>query len=106
MRSLIAGLCTVNVAHRLGYLKGGALDIIEHEWLRTFDWDGLINRTIAPPWQPGLSAADDTQHFDKFEDEPENGSSVKASASDEECWAKLCEAYSEGSVADIKLLNW
>ena len=34
-RALIQGLCTVKVAYRLGYLKGGANDVMTHAWCAT-----------------------------------------------------------------------
>jgi ABC-type uncharacterized transport system ATPase subunit len=46
-------------AERLGYLKGGASDVIGHSWLASFDFDGLVNMTLSPPWVPNLSASDD-----------------------------------------------
>ena len=65
-RTLINGLCTVKVAYRLGYLKGGANDVMAQPWFVGVDWDGLINLTKAPPWQPTsvLKGFDDTQCFD------------------------------------------
>ena len=107
-RSLVKGLLTVSVARRLGYLKAGAEDIIEHGWLRSLDWHGLVNQTITPPWQPDLCAADDTQHFDDFDDLDDSADtpSTPAKAPLDECWAQLCSAYSEGSVADSTKLGW
>ena len=66
-RALIGRLCTVKVADRLGYLKGGAEDLITHEWFAAsrFDWDGLISRFITPPWLPALKGVDDNSQFDE-----------------------------------------
>ena len=64
-RGLITGLLTVKVPNRLGYLKGGAEDLIRHDWFAThLDWDALVNLTIVPPWRPALKDAYDTSHFD------------------------------------------
>ena len=63
-RPLIQGLCTVKVAYRLGYLKGGAEDVQAHAWFDGYDWDGLVNSTIEPPWRPQLNSFDDTTCFD------------------------------------------
>ena len=54
------------MAYRLGYLKGGANDVMTHAWFGRsgFDWGGLVNLTLAPPWRPTLSACDDTTNFD------------------------------------------
>ena len=67
VRALIAGLCTVKVAYRLGYLKGGADDVMAHAWYAgaNFDYDGLINLTLPSPWRPTLGSCDDTTCFDE-----------------------------------------
>ena len=75
-RALIQGLCTVKVAYRLGYLKGGAHDVISHAWFAGFDWDGLVNMTIESPWRPSLRSCEDTTCFD----EPEGGDSLDGPA--------------------------
>ena len=57
------------VGERLGYLKGGAEDVVCQSWFAPpeqppFDWDGLMNLVLPPPWRPTLKSADDTSHFD------------------------------------------
>ena len=81
-RALVQGLLTVRVAHRLGYLKGGAKDVIDHPWLASYDFDGLVNLTIVPPWLPNLTAADDTQYFeaDDVDDEMDEAARVEEEA--------------------------
>ena len=78
MKSLIDGLLQVKVGNRLGYLKNGAEDIIQHAWFGAdrqgkeeeegkptyFDFDSLANRTMEPAWRPQLRAADDVAYFD------------------------------------------
>ena len=55
----------MKVAGRLGYLKGGAEDIVRHAWFAgDFDWDGLVNRTVSPPWKPVTLRSDDVSNFD------------------------------------------
>ncbi|KAH8068715.1 hypothetical protein JL721_6578 [Aureococcus anophagefferens] len=65
MRNLIKGFVTKNVAGRLGYQKGGAEDVVKHAFFEDFDFDGLVNKTLAPPWRPKLKKADDTSYFDQ-----------------------------------------
>ena len=65
MRNLIKGFVTKNVAGRLGYQKGGAEDVVKHACFEDFDFDGLVNKTLAPPWRPKLKKADDTSYFDQ-----------------------------------------
>ena len=120
-KALIAGLCTISVPHRLGYLKGGVNDIIEHEWLASLDWDGLINGTLTPPWHPEVRSAADTQHFEEYKaEEGPRGSAVEdfedprdqavegmaLTPEVERLWADVCAVYSEGSVADLRHMPW
>ena len=73
----------VRVAERLGYLKGGASDVMGHPWLASFDFDGLVNMTLSPPWVPNLSASDDCSYFDpdlRAEDESKDSSKSGAAA--------------------------
>ncbi|CAN7944755.1 unnamed protein product, partial [Ixodes pacificus] len=50
--SLIKRLCRENPSERLGYQKGGIMDIKKHKWFQSFDWDGLQARTLQPPFEP------------------------------------------------------
>ena len=74
----------------MGYLKGGAEDLISHPWFnmpgQALDWDGLINQTVAPPWRPDLASADDTSFFD------EEAQAECVAAQKEEGSMKLSEA--------------
>jgi len=101
-RALIQGLCTVKVAYRLGYLKGGADDVMAHAWFVAFDWDGLVNMTIEPPWRPSLSSSDDTTCFDEAEgDDSLDGPANKVPQEELEAkWKSLQAEYSHGSSAN------
>ena len=55
------------MAYRLGYLRGGASEVLSHVWFEDFDWDGLVNMSVAPPWRPQLKRADDASFFDDSE---------------------------------------
>ena len=77
--AIIKKFCKENPSERLGYQKDGILDIRKHRydgalfflcgkfvgsterlsnfpscyrWYQGFDWDGLENRTLAPPIMP------------------------------------------------------
>ena len=94
-RALIQGLCTVKVAYRLGYLKGGANDVMAHPWFVGVDWDGLINLTKEPPWRPTLKGFDDTQCFES----QSHGDSLEGEATNDhpvdlvKRWTELQEEY-------------
>lgn len=59
-----------NALQRLGNMRGGIADIVKHKWFGSFDWQGLENRTIVPPYVPSIENAFDTSHFDSFDEEP------------------------------------
>jgi len=98
-RALIQGLCTVKVAYRLGYLKGGADDVMAHAWFDSYDWDGLVNLTKEPPWRPALKAFDDTTCFDDLS----NGTSLDGPMGKEhpeelhKRWHSLMDEYAGGA---------
>jgi hypothetical protein len=56
----------VNVAQRLGCLKYGWKDIMNHRWFNGFDWGALATRKMKPPWLPDLKADDDSKFFDTY----------------------------------------
>lgn len=64
--ALIKKLCRDNPAERIGYQKGGISDIQKHKWFDGFNWEGLRNRTIAPPIVPHVRHAIDTSNFDMY----------------------------------------
>lgn len=97
-KSLIAGLLTLKVSDRLGYLKEGAEDLVGHKWFKgKIDWDALINLTVKPPWVPELKCADDTTYFDQeaMEECEQMHKSMKGSLSEEEDakWAHVWQAF-------------
>lgn len=64
--NLIKKLCRENPAERLGYQKGGIEDIKKHKWFEGFNWDGLANRTLAPPIVPVIRHPSDVSNFDSY----------------------------------------
>ncbi|XP_064457527.1 cGMP-dependent protein kinase, isozyme 1-like isoform X2 [Ornithodoros turicata] len=64
--SLIKRLCRENPAERLGYQRGGIMDIKKHKWFQGFDWDGLQSRTLHPPLEPLVRGPTDSSNFDVY----------------------------------------
>ena len=58
-------------SQRLGAGKGGFNDIRRYKWFRSFDWNGLLMRSITPPHIPDLKNPFDTSMFDPFGEEDE-----------------------------------
>ncbi|KAM9391496.1 cGMP-dependent protein kinase 1 [Pholidichthys leucotaenia] len=50
--SLIKKLCRSNPSERLGSQRSGAKDLQKHKWFEGFNWDGLCERTLNPPFTP------------------------------------------------------
>ncbi|KAK1818163.1 cytochrome c oxidase subunit 1 [Friedmanniomyces endolithicus] len=69
-RDIIAGLCEVDVAKRLGNVKGGASTVKSQPWFKSIDWDALYHRKMQGPIVPHLKSADDTRNFDEYDAEP------------------------------------
>ncbi|XP_018646792.1 serine/threonine kinase [Schistosoma mansoni] len=64
--TLIKRLCAQNPAERLGYGRGGIIDIKQNKYFQGFDWIGLHRGTLAAPIQPIILGPDDTTNFDKY----------------------------------------
>ncbi|KAF8337569.1 kinase-like domain-containing protein [Cantharellus anzutake] len=50
-------------SQRLGNLKGGAEDVLNHPWFEGVDWVALENGYIEAPLVPQVMSADDTRNF-------------------------------------------
>jgi hypothetical protein len=69
---LIQKLLTPNPARRIGNMKHGFKDVINHKWFSGFPWDALVNKNIQPPFIPQICDAFDTSNFDDFRHELED----------------------------------
>lgn len=65
-QSLIKKLCRDLPSERLGYQRGGIMDIKKHKWFQGFDWNGLVERTLPSPIQQPVRGPCDTTNFDCF----------------------------------------
>ncbi|XP_066256038.1 cGMP-dependent protein kinase, isozyme 1 isoform X2 [Euwallacea similis] len=65
-QSLIKKLCRDMPSERLGYQRGGITDIKKHKWFQSFDWDGLVARSLISPIQQPVRSPTDTGNFDCF----------------------------------------
>ncbi|CAG05402.1 unnamed protein product, partial [Tetraodon nigroviridis] len=53
--TLIKRLCRDNPSERLGNQKNGVKDIQKHKWFEGFNWEGLRQGSIDPPYTPTVS---------------------------------------------------
>ncbi|RHY32792.1 hypothetical protein DYB32_002240 [Aphanomyces invadans] len=66
---LVQKLLTQNPVRRLGNLKHGVGDIINHRWFSGYDWDGLLKHRLTPPIVPQLKNNMDSSNFERILDE-------------------------------------
>ncbi|KAM9307311.1 cGMP-dependent protein kinase 1-like isoform 2-T2 [Pholidichthys leucotaenia] len=69
--NLIKRLCRDNPSERLGNQKNGVKDIQKHKWFEGFNWDGLRQGTVEPPFTPTVNGPLDNSNFDYFPDDTE-----------------------------------
>uniref|UniRef100_A0A8C2CXN5 cGMP-dependent protein kinase n=1 Tax=Cyprinus carpio TaxID=7962 RepID=A0A8C2CXN5_CYPCA len=55
-----------NPSERLGNQKNGVKDIQKHKWFEGFNWDGIREGTLTPPFIPNVEGPLDTSNFDCF----------------------------------------
>jgi len=53
-KSLIKHLLTGDVSKRIGTLKDGVKDVIDHKFFKNFDWRSLLFMTIEAPYIPKI----------------------------------------------------
>ncbi|OQS02974.1 cGMP-dependent protein kinase [Thraustotheca clavata] len=66
---LIQKLLTQNPVRRIGNLKHGVHDIINHRWFSGYDWEGLLKQKIVPPIVPQLKSNTDASYFERIGEE-------------------------------------
>ena len=71
-------LLTKNPSKRLGNMKGGIADVMKHKWYGSFDWKGLLNGTITPPYVPDLSNLNTTEPLDADDDADDEAEMVRS----------------------------
>jgi len=65
-RDVIKKLLTRRQASRIGNLSRGHLDIQDHPWFASLDFEKLTNRKLRSPWKPKLTNPLDSRNFDDF----------------------------------------
>ncbi|KAG9016865.1 serine/threonine protein kinase, AGC [Tulasnella sp. JGI-2019a] len=65
-RELIRGFLNPDRSKRLGNLRGGAEDILTHDWFRGVDWGALERGEIRAPLIPHVTSSCDVRNFTKL----------------------------------------
>eukprot|EP00448_Togula_jolla_P011288 CAMPEP_0170596858 /NCGR_PEP_ID=MMETSP0224-20130122/15366_1 /TAXON_ID=285029 /ORGANISM="Togula jolla, Strain CCCM 725" /LENGTH=799 /DNA_ID=CAMNT_0010921227 /DNA_START=71 /DNA_END=2470 /DNA_ORIENTATION=+ len=60
---LIKGLLKKEPSERIPVRPGGTQNLKTHQWYSGFDWDGVFNLTIVPPYQPMVRTKSDIANF-------------------------------------------
>ncbi|KAL0228313.1 hypothetical protein RCL1_004456 [Eukaryota sp. TZLM3-RCL] len=69
-KDLIRRLLTPEPSRRLGNLRGGITDIMNHRFFRSINWKMLLEKQYTPPIIPNVKGPDDCSKFDVYEEEP------------------------------------
>jgi len=65
-KDIIKKLLTRRQASRFGNLSRGHLDVTEHPWFATLNFEKLLQRKIKAPWKPKTMNPLDSRNFDDF----------------------------------------
>lgn len=65
-KDLIRGLLTADRTKRLGNLRGGAKDVMNHAWFAGVDWRSLERKEIGAPIVPRVGSMSDSQNFQRY----------------------------------------
>eukprot|EP00535_Pseudo-nitzschia_heimii_P000106 CAMPEP_0197183386 /NCGR_PEP_ID=MMETSP1423-20130617/7790_1 /TAXON_ID=476441 /ORGANISM="Pseudo-nitzschia heimii, Strain UNC1101" /LENGTH=799 /DNA_ID=CAMNT_0042633963 /DNA_START=112 /DNA_END=2511 /DNA_ORIENTATION=- len=65
-KDVIKKLLTRRQASRFGNLSRGHLDIKDHAWFATMDFEKLKSRKLKAPWKPKVTNPLDSRNFDDF----------------------------------------
>ncbi|KAI9320512.1 kinase-like domain-containing protein [Dichotomocladium elegans] len=68
VRDLLRRLLTADLTCRLGNLRRGCLDIMDHPWFAGVDFELLAERKVKPPFVPQLRWEGDTSYYDVYDE--------------------------------------
>ncbi|CAK1586733.1 unnamed protein product [Parnassius mnemosyne] len=69
--SVLKGFLNKNPVERLGCGEGGFLDIVNHPFFKSIEWEMLEQKQVVPPFKPRLEGERDLANFPpEFTDEP------------------------------------
>ncbi|PAA54822.1 hypothetical protein BOX15_Mlig009136g2 [Macrostomum lignano] len=65
-QNLIKKLCRDSPSERLGFGRGGVMEVAHHVWFEGFNWAGVKSRSLTPPFLPKISSPVDASNFDEY----------------------------------------
>mmetsp|Transcript_53452 Transcript_53452/g.148100 ORF Transcript_53452/g.148100 Transcript_53452/m.148100 type:complete len:805 (-) Transcript_53452:96-2510(-) len=60
---LVKEILKTEPSERLPMRHGGVNNLKAHPWFKGFNWDGLVNRSFAPPYLPSVKNSTDLRNF-------------------------------------------
>ncbi|EYB94323.1 hypothetical protein Y032_0173g420 [Ancylostoma ceylanicum] len=72
-KDIVKKLLEIDRTLRLGCMKNGVRDVLDHKWFQKIDWEDLRQLKVEPPIIPTLYHPGDTGNFDIYEEEKEQG---------------------------------
>lgn len=75
-KDFISKLLKPNVSARVGNLANGALDVMKHPFFEGVNWRQVLERKVRAPYIPQVHSAWDTQHFDEYDEDSDNGEDI------------------------------
>jgi len=83
-KDLIRLLLTLDRTKRLGCLRRGTQDILDHKWFSTrgFTWDDVYKRKLRPPIVPNVTHAGDSGNFEPYDEDEDASHSEPAKPSE------------------------
>ncbi|CAI4224907.1 unnamed protein product [Auanema sp. JU1783] len=67
-KDLVKKLLVVDRTQRIGAMKNGARDVMEHKWFQKINWKDLNEMRLEPPIVPTLYHSGDTGNFDTYDE--------------------------------------
>lgn len=71
-KDLVRKLLQRDQSKRLGNLKYGAMDIMNHKWFADINWDDVAEMKLTPPVIPTVYSSDDTGNFDSYDEDSDD----------------------------------
>ncbi|XP_076178388.1 cAMP-dependent protein kinase catalytic subunit [Ptiloglossa arizonensis] len=70
LRDILKNILQVDLTRRYGNLKNGTMDIKEHRWFETTDWNMIYHQKVQPSFIPTCQSPEDTSNFDHYRETP------------------------------------
>jgi len=108
-QALLRALFKRNPANRLGSGTNGIEDLKSHCFFASIDWDKLLKKMVAPPFQPTV-VADDAFHFDPeyTSRTPKDSPAIPASANTHELFrgfSYVAPLLNEDTTENLKVIS-